>query len=222
MEIYSEKNKLVAVIPFYNEEKTIEKIVSDTTKFVDIVIAVNDGSTDNSLNKIKNLNKVICLNYFENKGKGFALNLGFKKSIELNSLFTITLDADLQHSPEYIENLLALVNQYDIIIGKRKKYLNKMPIQRMISNFLTSFLLTLKTNQKIKDSQSGFRLYKTEILKNILPSSNGFEAESEILVNASKYNYKIGFVDISTIYENEKSKMKVWKTIIGFIKVLFK
>lgn len=222
MEIYSEKNKLVAVIPFYNEEKTLEKIVSDTAQFVDIVIAVNDGSTDNSFDKIKNLKNVICLNNPENNGKGFALNLGFKKSIELNSIFTITLDADLQHSPKYIENLLTLVNQYDIIIGKRKKFLSKMPIQRMISNFLTSFLLTLKTNQKIEDSQSGFRLYKTEILKNILPSSNGFEAESEILVNASKYGYKIGFVDIPTIYEDEKSKMKVWKTIIGFIKVLFK
>jgi glycosyltransferase involved in cell wall biosynthesis len=215
-------HKLVAVIPFFNEENTLEKIIFDTAQFVDVIVAVNDGSTDNSFEKIKNLKNVICLNNPKNKGKGFALNLGFKKSIELNSLFTITLDADLQHSPEYIENLLTLVNQYDIIIGKRKKILGKMPIQRMISNFLTSFLLTLKTNQKIEDSQSGFRLYKTEILKIILPSSNGFESESEILINASKYNYKIGFVDIPTIYENEKSKMKIWKTIIGFVKVLFK
>ncbi len=222
MAIYLKENKLVAIIPFYNEEKTLEKIVTETSKFVDVVIAVNDGSTDNSIHKIKNIKNVICLTYSENKGKGYALNLGFNKSIELNSLFTITLDADLHHSPECISKLLLLINQYDIIIGKRKKNLGKMPFQRMISNFLTSFLLSLKTKQKIEDSQSGFRLYKTEILKNILPTSNGFEAESEILVNASRKNYKIGFVEIPTIYENEKSKMKAWKTIIGFIKILFK
>jgi hypothetical protein len=111
---------------------------------------------------------------------------------------------------------------YDIIIGNRMHSLKKMPFHRILSNKITSFLMTIKTKQKILDSQSGFRAYKTEILPEILPLSCGFEAESEILVNASRKNYKIGFVDIPTVYGEEVSKMRAIDTIIGFIKVMLK
>jgi hypothetical protein len=75
---------------------------------------------------------------------------------------------------------------------------------------------------KIIDSQSGFRAFKREVIKNILPIETGFEAETEMLVKAALNNCKIGFVDIPTIYNNNKSKMKPLQAIAGFIKVLFK
>jgi hypothetical protein len=81
-------------------------------------------------------------------------------------------------------------------------------------------LLSRKTKTQLLDTQCGFRAFKTEILKNILPAYNGYEAESEMLINAAKNDYKIGFVEIPAIYGNEKSKMKSIKTIYGFIKVL--
>jgi len=95
-----------------------------------------------------------------------------------------------------------------------------MPLQRRASNFLTSFFLSKKLNVKITDSQSGYRIFKTEILKDILPEHSGFEAESEMIVKAARKNYKIGFVNIPVIYGNDSSKMKVWQAIKGFIKVL--
>lgn len=215
-----EKNKICAVIPFYNESLSIKKIVSETFDYVDKIIAVNDGSTDNSIDLIPQNEKLILISYKKNMGKGYALKRGFEESIKLNYEYTITLDADLQHPPEFIHAMVQ--KDFDIIIGNRLNNISKMPVHRILSNKITSFLLTIKTKQKIPDSQCGFRAYKTKILKDILPRSNGFESESEILILAAKKKYKIGFVDIPTIYGNEKSKIRHFQTISGFIKVLFR
>lgn len=94
-----------------------------------------------------------------------------------------------------------------------------MPIQRIISNKLTSWLLTKKVKKHIKDSQCGFRSFNTSILENILPETDGFEAETEILIKAAKSGIKIGFVNITTIYNNSLSKIKPIRAILGFIKV---
>ncbi|MCW8810778.1 MAG: hypothetical protein OQK64_07445, partial [Ignavibacteriaceae bacterium] len=70
------------------------------------------------------------------------------------------------------------------------------------------------------DSQCGYRAYSEEVLQEISTKYSGFEAESEILVKASKKGFKIGFVDIPTIYGNEKSKMQPVRAILGFLKVM--
>ena len=216
------KNNVCAVIPFYNEAKTINEVIERTLHFVDYVIAVDDGSNDGSTEAIEKSERVILLTNPVNTGKGFALNTGFRESIKNNFEITVTLDADLQHNPELVPALIDGINSYDIIIGNRLNNLKSMPLQRIVSNKLTSILLSLKTGQKLHDTQSGFRAYRTKILPDILPLSSGFEAESEILINASRKNCSIGFVPIPTIYGNEKSKMKSFQAIIGFIKVLLR
>ncbi len=215
------RNETCAIIPFLNEEKTIEDIVEKTLEYVDCIIAVDDGSDDNSISKISNNEKVFLIKNIVNRGKGYSLNVGFRKSIELNSHFTITLDADLQHPPEYIPEILEKLKENDVVIGNRLNDFKNMPLQRILSNKLTSALLTLKTKNKIVDSQCGFRGYRTKILNSIIPKFYGFEAESEIIVKAARNNYKIDFVSIPTIYGDEKSKMKAAQAITGFIKVLF-
>ncbi|HUX60406.1 MAG TPA: glycosyltransferase family 2 protein [Ignavibacteriaceae bacterium] len=216
------KNKVCAVIPFYNESKSINGIIRDTLPFVDRVIAVNDGSTDDSLLNVVKDDRVTLISYSSNKGKGFALNEGFRKSIEGNFDFTVTIDADFQHKPEYIPSLIKGLEDHDVIIGNRLNKLNRMPVQRILSNKITSFLLSIKTKQKILDSQCGFRAYRTKILNSILPSFAGFEAESEIILNAAKNNFRIAFVYVPTIYNNEKSKMRPFEAIKGFIRVMLK
>jgi glycosyltransferase involved in cell wall biosynthesis len=215
-----EKNKICAVIPFYNENKTIREIINRTLPYAGLIIAVNDGSTDNSCNEVPVNEKVILLSHSTNRGKGFALKTGFLESIKRASYITVTLDADLQHIPEKIPELILGLEKYDIVIGNRLNNTKNMPLIRILSNKLTSLLLSIKTKQKLFDTQSGFRAYRTNILEDILPTYTGFEAESEMLVKAAEHNYKINFVPIPTIYADEKSKMRSVQAIIGFIKVL--
>ncbi len=217
------KNKICALIPFFNEEKFIFETVTKTLRYVDCIIAVNDGSTDNSEKLISNFQNVFVFKHEQNFGKGKAIKTGFLKAMEMECELLITLDADMQHDPELIPKFIAKYNSgnFDLIIGNRLHDISSMPIHRRASNFLTSFLISLKTGVKIKDSQSGFRLFDVKHLQALLPKFSGFEAESEILIKAARNNLKIGFVNIPTIYNSNESKMKSLDAIIGFIKVLF-
>jgi len=218
----NQKPKVCAVIPFYNENDFLFDVVSETLNFVDKVIAVNDGSSDGSEKTINNLEQVQVISLNHNYGKGYALQVGFNESIKQNFDIAITLDADKQHNPAFIPEFISQLNYFDIVIGNRLNDTKNMPVQRILSNKITSSLLTIKTRQKILDSQCGYRGYKAELLKIVKSYSYGYEAESEMIISAARSGFKIGFVNISTIYGNEKSKMNSVKAIFGFIKVFFK
>jgi glycosyltransferase involved in cell wall biosynthesis len=213
--------KVCSVIPFYNEKETINTVISETLKYVQFVFAINDGSDDGFSNDAKEESKIKFINLDRNYGKGKALSVGFDKAVSAGFNYVVTLDADLQHEPKYIPKLIAGLQLFDIVIGNRLKNLKGMPIQRRLSNKLTSFFLTVKTGQIILDSQCGYRAFRAEVLKEVKTNYLGFEAESEILVKAAKKGFKVGFVDIPTIYGDEKSKMRPAQAIVGFLKVLF-
>ena len=209
-----------AIVPFYNEKGTLLILLSNTLSYVTTIIAVNDGSTDDLYIPERNKQNVRVIDLEKNFGKGRALSVGFEEAIRQGFEYVVTLDADLQHDPNFIPDLLQALDRYDIVIGNRLNSLKDMPFQRRLSNKLTSYFLTKKTGQKIIDSQCGFRAYRAEVLRNVKTNYMGYEAESEMLIRAARSGFKIGFIDIPTIYGNEKSKMKPVQAIFGFIKVL--
>ena len=220
-QINKKVDHVCAVIPFYNEKETLKKIINETSNFVDHIIAVNDGSTDDLYTEESKLNCVEFIKLEKNYGKGKALSVGFEKAISSGFHYVVTLDADFQHDPQYIPKFLDSLSLFDIVIGNRLNNLKGMPLQRRASNKLTSLLLTLRTGQTILDSQCGFRTYRREVLEKVKTENFGFEAESEILIKAAKRKFRIGFIDIPTIYGDEKSKMRPLQAIVGFLKVLF-
>lgn len=213
------KNNSAAIIPFFNEAATIEKVVAKTLKYVNYVICVDDGSTDNSVERIANYN-VKIIRHKENIGKGGALRTGFEYVLKNNFDPIVALDADMQHDPDYIPKFLDAINRFDVVIGNRLNDLQNMPKQRILSNKITSKLLSFKLGTEILDSQCGYRAYKRDILESILTEENGFEAESMMIIKAARKGLSIGFVDIPTVYGNDSSKMRNFEATIGFIKVL--
>ena len=215
------KNKIAAVIPFFNEKNTINQIIHSTLKHVNTVIAIDDGSTDDSDANISFNEHITLLRNNTNRGKGFSLRKGLNYAVENGFDELVTLDADLQHNPDEIPLLISKLSEYHIVIGNRLNNLMGMPLQRKISNKITSKLLSIKTGQMILDSQCGFRAYRSEVIKNIKTDEDGYEAESELLIKSARLGYKIGFADISTIYGDEISKINPVKSTLGFIKLLF-
>lgn len=214
------KNKIVAIIPFYNEKDFLKSVVSETLKYVDLIIAVDDGSTDDSAVTIKDFENVLILKNEKNFGKGYSLQKGFDTAINLNFDIIVTIDGDGQHNPEFIPKLLEELNYSDAVIGNRLNDIRSMPFHRILSNKITSFLLSKKLGIKICDSQSGFRAFKKKVIEGVKTEFYGFEAESEIIVKIARKNFKINFIDIPTIYGNQKTKMKSVQAIKGFLKVL--
>jgi glycosyltransferase involved in cell wall biosynthesis len=215
-------SNICAVIPFYNEKHFILNVIIETLNYVNKIVAVNDGSEDGSEILIQDLENVNLLNFKSNYGKGKALQAGFDECVKNDFEIIVTIDSDNQHDPKFIPEFIDKLKDFDIVIGNRLANVKSMPLHRIFSNRITSFLMSLKTGQNIKDSQCGFRAYKKEVLQSVSTNSHGYEAESEILINSARKGFKIGFVNIPTIYGNEKSKMNPVKAILGFIRVLFK
>lgn len=216
------KSKTCAIIPFCNEKDFLFDVVTEALKYVDAVIAVDDGSNDDSSITISNIENILLISLPKNFGKGYALQIGFDRAVIENYDLIVTLDADKQHDPTHIPKFLRMLDNFNVVIGNRLNDLSNMPFQRVLSNKITSFFLSLKTGKKILDSQCGYRAFKKEVLSQVKTSSTGYEAESEMIIYAARKHFSIGFVEIPTIYGNEKSKMNPLKAIIGFIKILFK
>jgi len=217
-----EQSKICAVIPVYNEVDFLDELIQKVTPHVSKIICIDDGSTDGSHELLDAKYEVDLITNSKNFGKGFALRIGLQKAIDSDYDFIVTLDGDLQHVPELIPEFVNTLKNYDVVVGNRLHTLKGMPLQRIISNKLTSWLLSKKVGEKIKDSQSGYRAFKRDVIKDILPIETGFEAETEMLIKAASNNFTIGFVDIPTIYNDNESKMKPMAAIFGFLKVLMK
>ncbi|MBI2417265.1 MAG: glycosyltransferase family 2 protein [Ignavibacteriales bacterium] len=213
------KNNCI-IIPCYNEVTTLRKVVEISLQTGADVIVVDDGSTDGSIASLKGLNNIILLSNKGNLGKGKALDNGLRYAILAGYNNCVTLDADLQHPPELASNFFSQLEMFSMVIGTRGRSGSAMPIQRKVSNFLTTVILQLKTGINFKDSQCGYRGYKLNAIADILPDMSGFMAETEILINAAKKGIKPGFVEIPVIYGDTDSKMKPWESILGFIKLI--
>ncbi|MBN8546199.1 MAG: glycosyltransferase family 2 protein [Ignavibacteria bacterium] len=210
------------VIPFYNEKRFIFEVVKQSLEYSPVVIAVDDGSTDGGAELIGGMEGVEIIRLEPNSGKGNALVTGFKSALDRGFKKIITLDGDLQHPPKYIPYFLAELENYDFVIGKRKIKPGIMPISRVISNSVSSFLLSKKTGVRIIDSQSGFRGIRASLLKEIIPVEKGYIAETEMIIRAAKKQASFGWVDIPTIYGEEKSKMKNMETTLKFVSQIVK
>jgi len=193
--------KICAVIPAFNNEKTISKVVERTRREVDHVIVVDDGSADETARFAQEAGAYV-IRIPKNRGKGNALRISFKYAAANNFDALITLDSDLQHDPSEIPKF---IKHYEtsgskIVIGARLQGREEMPRARYANNRVGIYAFSWLIGQSIEDSQCGFRLYDRDVMQNIHIWNDGFEAEADILLRAGKRGYKIGFVPIKTIY----------------------
>ncbi|MFQ6115137.1 MAG: glycosyltransferase family 2 protein [bacterium] len=218
-----EFGKICAVIPAYNASRTLKSVVDELRRYnpkINIVI-IDDGSTDNTKDVAANLN-VLVLEHHENLGKGAALKSGFSTALSMGAELIITLDADAQHNPHDIRKLFSKMEaeSLDLVVGSRMSNTANMPVHRILSNKITSKLISWRVGQKIEDSQCGLRLIRAKLLKNINLESNRFETESELIMKSALNGFRIGSVAIETIYmRNGASAVKLIADTLRFIKL---
>ncbi len=196
--------RIAAVIPVYNEEKTIAFLVRRAMSYVDKVVVVDDGSTDASAARAKEAGAhVVSLG--RNTGKANALRQGFKEVQGYDVV--VTLDGDMQHSPEEIPDLVECIRRgSDLCIGSRfLAGAAQMPLQRRLSNRITSMIISLLAGQRITDPQSGFRAIRGDKLAQLELKAERYAIEHVMILEAARRGFKISEVPIATIYGEEKS-----------------
>lgn len=221
------QNRVLLIIPAYNEEKNILNTVNQI-KNVDSdldYIVINDGSKDNTLGVLQD-NNIKHINLITNLGIGGAVQTGYKYAHENNYDIAIQFDGDGQHDANFVKNICKpIINgECDICIGSR--YLDnttsefKSTFMRRLGKNIISIILKICIKQKITDPTSGFRAANKKVIEIFANEYPTDYPEPESLVNLVKENCKIAEVPVSMNERKEgKSSINAWKSINYMVKV---
>lgn len=209
------------ILPTYNNEKTLLKVIDSILAYTDQLIIVNDGSTDSTPQLLDSRSNLEIVSYPNNQGKGFAMRTGFKRALELGYQYAITLDSDDQHKasdlPVFIDKLKEEPNA--IIIGARNMDQENVPGKSSFGNRFSNFWFKVNTGITAPDTQSGYRLYPIEQLKDITFQTNRYEFEVEVLVRASWAGIGILSVPIDVFYPEREERVTHFRPFKDFTRI---
>jgi glycosyltransferase involved in cell wall biosynthesis len=206
--------KTCAVVPCYNVGSLCVPVIEQTQKYVDRVIAIDDGSTDDTASHLAATAAEI-LTHKKNAGKGAALLTAFRHILTepqcKDYQLIITIDGDGQHNPEEIDALLnkCSADPNCIVVGTREVNRPDIALRRRLGNILSRYFISKVCGQYIPDTQSGFRVFPRELLRKILPrlQPGRYEMETAFLILAARAGYKIVSHEISTIYTEDSNRV---------------
>jgi len=211
------------VIPAFNVAGKIGYVLSQVVKYVppENVIVVDDGSIDGTF-EVASAYSVRVIRHEKNLGKGMALQNGFQFALSQNLQTIFTLDGDGQHDPKEIPHFLEILEQgqYDVVIGKRPFRIGEMPLDRILSNRLSSTIVSIFIGKWIPDSQCGYRVYRRKVLESLRPISRRFEIEAEMVMLALKHGFRIGWCPIANRYGGTKSHIHRISDTVRFLRML--
>lgn len=198
-----------AVIPSYNVSATIRGIVKEIKRQGIDVIVIDDGSSDLTSDEAAQAGAAVLKNKI-NLGKGASLRKGFTYALSRGYDTIITLDGDGQHLPDDISGFLRAQDEYpdaDMIIGNRMNCPSGMPLARRLTNKAMSGLISFICKQDIPDTQNGFRLIRSVLLKRIDLRSDRFEVESEMIIKCAQGGAQIISIPVCSVYKNKSSQI---------------
>jgi len=199
--------RVLAGIAAYNEARYVGSIVLQSRQYVDEVIVVDDGSTDNTA-RVAELAGATVIRHAENRGKGAAIQSILAEAKKSNPDVLVLLDADAQHDPNEIPVLIKPVSEgFDLVIGSREAQKDKTPRYRRIGQKVIFRSSRLASKANVADSESGFRALSPKAIHDLELKATGFAIESEMITRAADKNLKITEVPISNIYTKDGSTL---------------
>ncbi|MBD3296523.1 MAG: glycosyltransferase [Candidatus Omnitrophica bacterium] len=214
----------IAVIPSYNEVRTIGEVVSTISDMGMTVLVIDDGSVDNTERVALDAGAMV-IRHKKNRGKGYSVREGLKHVINKTKFeWMVLMDGDGQHHPEDILSLMGAVadDEADMVIGNRMLETKNMPPLRFWTNKFTSWVVSGICGQIVPDTQCGYRLIRVEVLRDVYLMTEKYDIESEMLIQAARKGVKITSARIQTIYGDEESQIHPVKDAIRFFKLIFK
>jgi len=218
-----DRGRFAVIIPVYNHEQRVADVIRGALKLGYPVFAVDDGSTDETPERIKNMAGVTVLRHKVNRGKGAALKTGFAAAAKVTD-WAITIDADGQHDPD---NALTLVHAVPegafsaalrpIIIGRRENMVgDDVPWTSRFGRKFSNFWVRASGGPAVTDSQSGFRIYPLPQCANMRVRANRFQFEVEILARAGWLGVPVIEAPISVSYTPGTPRISHFRPFVDF------
>jgi glycosyltransferase involved in cell wall biosynthesis len=219
--VRASKDTVLAIVPAYCEGRFVGQVVRQVLHYVQAVLVVDDGSSDNTAGEAESAGAKV-IRHSANLGKGAALKTGLGYAVSIEVPFFLFLDADGQHDPSEIPAFIDAINRTnaDLVVGNRMRNLKSMPLIRRWTNQFMSWQIGRICHIQIPDSQCGFRLARKELLPVFMAPSNRFEFESESIILAARLGFRLGFVPIRTIYTDQHSKIRPLRDTMRYFQLI--
>jgi glycosyltransferase involved in cell wall biosynthesis len=208
------------IIPVYNHEQMAAEVVSRAMQHGYPVFVVDDGSTDGSLLKLRNIPGIHLLQHGKNRGKGAALVTGLQAALK-SADWAVTLDADGQHNPDDLAALVQAIpnDSRPIILGMRQGMNNRnVPWTSRFGREFSNFWVWASGGQWLRDSQSGFRIYPLPETLNLGVRSERFQFEVEVLARAGWNRIPVIEVPVGVVYEKPGKRKSHFRPFVDFLR----
>jgi glycosyltransferase involved in cell wall biosynthesis len=201
--------RVQALVPAFNEARTIATVVTGLLPHVAAVCVVDDGSTDGTAEAARSAGADVMVNSGD-RGKGTAIRSGLARVLERDCSHVLLIDGDLQHLPEEAPLLIAEAARTgaDLVLGERRFDRRAMPASRYHANRIGSLALSRFLGLAIRDTQCGFRLFKADLLRSLRLTARGYDIETEMLVKLRRRGGLISSVPITAVYAGQRSKLR--------------
>jgi glycosyltransferase involved in cell wall biosynthesis len=213
--------KVCVIIPTYNNAATLAKVIEDVAQYSNHIIVVNDGSTDNTVDVVKQFSTVQFISYADNIGKGWALRKAFSYALDSGYKYAISIDSDGQH---FAKDLSAFINKIEeepkaVIIGARNMVHASVPGGSSFGNKFSNFWFKVETGITSPDTQSGYRLYPLEPLKKMHFITRKYEFEIEVLVRLAWKGVKVISVPVRVYYAPKGERISHFRPYKDFFRI---
>jgi glycosyltransferase involved in cell wall biosynthesis len=201
--------RVVAVIPAFNEARTIAAVVSRVRPYTSSVCVVDDGSTDGTADAACAAGAEVVRNT-EGRGKGNAVRTGLAHVLRGDYTYVLLIDADLQHLPEEAPGLIDEAERTgaDVVLGERRFDRRATPAARYYANRIGSRALSWFIGVAVRDTQCGYRLFRADMLRDLPLKARGYDIETEMLVKLRRRNGRIVSVPVTAVYAGQTSKLR--------------
>ena len=201
-----EQLKCCVIIPTYNNHTTLRRVIDGVLPYTDAILVVNDGSTDTTAAILTKYPQITIITQPENKGKGIALQTGFRAAMAAGYDYAITIDSDGQHFPDDIPVFIDELEREGeaLLIGSRNMAHESVPKKSSTGNKISNYWVWVETGIKLSDTQSGYRLYPLKKLPKKF-FTNKFEFEIEIIVRTAWNGVAVKNIPVKVLYDmNER------------------
>ncbi|OJV54726.1 MAG: hypothetical protein BGO31_07080 [Bacteroidetes bacterium 43-16] len=213
--------RVCVLVPTYNNQQTLAQVLKDIEKYTRNILVVNDGSTDQTPDILKEFQHLHIVSYAQNQGKGHALKVGFREAYALGYEYAITIDSDGQHYASDLPAFIAAIAEQPeaLIIGARNLNQENVPGKSSFGNKFSNFWFWVETGIKLPDTQSGYRVYPLKHAGTMKYFTRKYELEIEAPVRIAWRNVPVIHIPVQVYYPPAEERISHFRPFKDFTRI---